>query len=379
MSLSGGPASPLLRTWTERGAWMLPQHRWFWIFILLATAGAGVVYNFVFAAGASPLAGLAYGLCMGGTALAFDRGLILAGLQAHIRRLPAVLFVPAAELAYVAMIVLGNALGGLVVWTFGLTGDPLNEAIRITPRVLTYALAVSALLVFVIRMRDLIGAEVFVNLLVGRYHRPVEEERIFLFLDVVGSTAFAETHGDLRAQEYLSAVFAALAEPVRRNLGSTDDYIGDLAMITWPMSRGLPEARCVACVFDVLDKIEAEADSWIARFGTVPRLRAALHGGSVVTAEVGVDRHKIAYFGDAVNVTSRIEALCRPLGASILISQDLLDRLPDLPPGIQARSLGAHALRGRGQPLSIATLERDVAGTETVRPLRRPIRAMGRR
>ncbi len=347
---------------------MLPQHRWFWVFILLVTALAGVVYNIIFAAGASPLAGLAYGLCVGATALAFDRGLILAGLQARIRRLPAVLFVPAAELAYVAMIVLGNAMGGLVVWTFGLTNDPLGEAVRMTPRVLTYALAVSALLVFVIRMRDLIGAEVFVNLLVGRYHRPVEEERIFLFLDVVGSTAFAETHGDLRAQEYLSAVFATLAEPVRRHMGSTDDYIGDLAMITWPMRRGLQDARCVACVFDVLDKIEAEADSWIARFGTVPRLRAALHGGSVVTAEVGVDRHKIAYFGDAVNVTARIEALCRPLGVNILISQDLLDRLPALPPGIQARSLGAHALRGRGQPLSIATLDRTV--DEVVQPLR---------
>ena len=376
MSPRSGGTSPSLRTRTERGARMLPQHRWFWVFILLATAGAGIVYNFIFAAGVSPLAGLAYGLCMGGTALAFDRGLILAGLQARIRRLPASLFVPAAELAYVAMIVLGNALGGLVVWTFGLTGDALGEAVRMTPRVLTYALAVSALLVFVIRMRDLIGAEVFVNLLVGRYHRPVEEERIFLFLDVVGSTAFAETHGDLRAQEYLSAVFAALAEPVRRNLGSTDDYIGDLAMITWPMRRGLPQARCVACVFDVLDKIEADAESWRARFGTVPRLRAALHGGSVVTAEVGVDRHKIAYFGDAVNVTARIEALCRPLGASILISQDLLDRLPNLPPGIAARSLGAHALRGRGQPLSIATLER--ASADSVEPLRR-LRAAGRR
>ncbi|WP_275428334.1 adenylate/guanylate cyclase domain-containing protein, partial [Proteus vulgaris] len=79
-----------------------------------------------------------------------------------------------------------------------------------------------------------------------------------------------------------------------------------------------------ACVFDVLDRIEAEAEAWKARFGTVPRLRAALNGGSVVTAEVGVDRHKIAYFGDAVNATSRIEALCRPLGASVLISQDLL-------------------------------------------------------
>jgi len=337
---------------------MLPQHRWFWALILLACAGAGLVYNFVFADGASPFAGLAYGFCIGATALAFDRGLILAGLQARIRRLPASVFVPAAELAYVAMIVAGNALGGLVVWAFGLTADPLAEAVRTTPRVLTYALAVSALLVFVIRMRDLIGAEVFINLMVGRYHRPVEEERIFLFLDVMGSTAFAETHGDLRAQEYLAAVFAALAEPVRRNAGSIDDYIGDMAMVTWPMKRGLHKARCVACVFDVLDRIERDAEAWRARFGTVPRLRAALHGGPIVTAEVGIDRHKIAYFGDAVNVTARIEALCRPLGTSILISQDLLDRLAALPAGIRARSLGAHALRGRGQPLAIATLER---------------------
>ncbi|MFD0933581.1 adenylate/guanylate cyclase domain-containing protein, partial [Methylobacterium trifolii] len=341
---------------------MLPHHRWFWGAILLAAASAGLLYNFIFAQGASPAAGFVYGLCMGSAALAFDRGLILGGLQAKIRRLPASLYVPAAEFVYVLMIVAGNALGGLVVWGLSLTGDPLSEAVRITPRVLTYALAVSAVLVFVIRMRDLIGGEVFVNLLIGRYHKPVREERIFLFLDVVGSTAFAETHGDLRAQEYLSAVFATLAEPVRRNAGSTDDYIGDLAMITWPMQRGLKDARCVACVFDVLDRIEAEAETWTARFGTVPRLRAALHGGSVVTAEVGIDRHKIAYFGDAVNVTSRIEALCRPLGVDVLISQDLLDRLGDLPPGIHARSLGAHALRGRGQPLSVATLERAGVG-----------------
>lgn len=179
-----------------------------------------------------------------------------------------------------------------------------------------------------------------------------------LFLDVVGSTAFAEAHGDLRAQEYLGAIFATLAEPVRRNGGSVDDYIGDLAMVTWPMRRGLKDGRCVACLFAVIDRIEAEAEAWTARFGVVPRLRAALHGGSVVTAEVGVDRHKIAYFGDAVNVTSRIEALCRPLAVGNLISQDLLDRLGRLPEGVRARSLGAHALHGRGATFSVATLER---------------------
>jgi adenylate cyclase len=337
---------------------MLPAHRMFWGLILLAAAGSGLLYNIIFVAGASPLAGFTYGLSMGATVLAFDRGLILAGLQARIRRFPAWLYVPAAELAYVLMIMAGNVLGGFVVWAFALTSDDLASATHMTARVLAYALAVSGLLVFVIRMRDLIGGEVFVNFMIGRYHKPVAEERIFLFLDVVGSTAFAEAHGDLRAQEYLGAVFATLAEPVRRNGGSVDDYVGDLAMVTWPISRGLKDARCVTCLFDVLDRIEADAAAWTTRFGTVPRLRAALHGGSVVTAEVGVDRHKIAYFGDAVNVTARIESLCRPLATEILVSDDLLARLDSLPPGIRARSLGAHALRGRGQPLSVSTLER---------------------
>lgn len=340
---------------------MLPQHRWFWIGLLVACGVAGLVYDIVFAHGAAPLAGLVYGLAVGATGLAFDRGLILAGLQARMRRLPAMFYVPAAELAYVLMIALGIAIGGLFVWAFGLTHDSLQNAVKITPRVLAYALAVSALLVFVVRMRDLIGGEVFVNFLVGRYHQPVEEERIFLFLDVVGSTAFAETHGDLRAQAYLGAVFATLAEPVRRSAGSTDDYIGDMAMITWPMARGLKDARCVSCIFDVFDRIEAEAEAWKARFGTVPRLRAALHGGSVVTAEVGVDRHKIAYFGDAVNATSRIETLCRSLDAQVLISDELLARLDALPPGIAARSRGAHLVRGRGQPIAVSSLARSDA------------------
>ena len=60
---------------------MLPAHRMFWALILLASAGAGLLYNIIFAAGASPLAGFIYGLCMGATVLAFDRGLILAGFR----------------------------------------------------------------------------------------------------------------------------------------------------------------------------------------------------------------------------------------------------------------------------------------------------------
>ncbi|RTL22172.1 MAG: adenylate/guanylate cyclase domain-containing protein, partial [Sphingomonadaceae bacterium] len=147
---------------------MLPQYRWLWaLTLLLASGGAGLLYNLLFVGGASMLAGLVYALAVGGTVLAFVPGLALSGVQTRLRRLPALVYMLAAELLYVVLITLGCALGGLVVWTFGLTADSLSTAVRITPRFLAYSLAVSALLVFVMRMRDLIGGEVFVNFMIG--------------------------------------------------------------------------------------------------------------------------------------------------------------------------------------------------------------------
>lgn len=336
---------------------MQSRQLWFALSILACGAGAGLAYHALFGSG-RPGAALLYGLVMSGCLMAVERGWVFGRLHARIRRLPPLLYVPVAEATYVAAIAAGNALGGLLVWALRLTDDPLAEAVVLTPRVLAYSVAVSVVLVFVVRVRDLIGHDAFVSLLIGRYHRPVREARVFLFIDVVGSTAYAEAHGDLRAQGYLGAIFAALAEPVRRHRGSTDDYVGDMMMVTWPLTRGLKDARCVACVFAALDAIEAEAAAWARDFGQVPRLRMALHCGSVVTADVGVDRHKIAYFGDTVNATARIEALCRTLEAPVLASHALLAHLPGLPPGITARDLGPHPVRGRGQPVGVTALER---------------------
>lgn len=331
---------------------------WFWAAALAASAGAGLLYALALRGG-NPVVGALYGTLIGLTVLSFERGLILAGFQRRLRRLPTLIYVPLSEATYLALILVSAAASGLVCWTLGLIGGTLLAAITPGPADLAYSCAVCALFVFVIRMRDLVGSDVFWSLIIGRYHQPIEEARVFLFLDVVGSTAFAERHGNLEAQAYLGAFFAALAEPVRRHGGSIDDYIGDMALITWPLVRGTRGAACVACVFDVMDALARDAERWRARFGHVPRFRAALHGGPVVTAEIGIDRHKITYFGDAVNITSRIEALCRSLDAPILMSADLLHQLAGLPAGIFVRPLGGHAVRGRDQRLDVVALERE--------------------
>jgi adenylate cyclase len=346
----------------------------YWLTMLVLSTAAGVAYSHLFSGTGTALSSAVYGVFTGASALAMDATLRSAPALRGVRALASYIYLPVAEAAMLVAVVLGNAAGGVVSWSLGLVDWTFAEAVLPTPRAVAYSLVVTAILVFMIRVRDLIGSTIFLNLLFGRYHRPMEEERVFLFVDVAGSTAYAESHGDLAAQEWLSAVFSAIAEPVRRHGGAVEDYVGDLAIISWPMAKGVAEGRCVSCLFDIVAELARDPQRWREHHGQVPHVRAALHGGSVVTAEIGVDRHKIAYFGDVVNTTARLESLSRAVGERYLISGDLLARIDGLPDSIVARELGAHRLRGKDQLLTAYALATAAPALSAGKPVEVPAR-----
>jgi len=65
-------------------------------------------------------------------------------------------------------------------------------------------LALSFTGAFVLMLRRMLGPNVLLNFFTGRYHTPVEEERIFLFVDIVSSTTIAEKIGDLNFHVFLN-------------------------------------------------------------------------------------------------------------------------------------------------------------------------------
>ena len=336
----------------------MPIHRvWFLLVAPALGAFAGLLYSILF--DVETLTGSAIrGAFIGCPILLYERGFLLPRWRDRIRRTATPIFGIATIATYAVMIVAGNAAAGTVLHhAFGYMSSA-RTAMMMSQSGFLYSLGVSAVIVFVFRVRDLIGPDVFSNLLIGRYHRPISEERIFLFLDVSGSTRFAEHHGDLAAQIYLGEIFNALALPVRRSRGSIDDYIGDMALVTWTIERGARDGACLRCVFDFVDIIGREAAVWQTRFGQVPEFRAALHCGSVVTAEIGLERHKIAYFGDVVNTTARLEGLSKTLGVPVLVSTGLLACIGSLPGDLAADDLGLHAIRGRNEPLAVAAIRR---------------------
>ncbi len=326
-----------------------------WTLTSLLLASTGVVYGKMFFPQSPMYIGAIFALFCGLPLLAFERRMFLPRLNVWMHRLPTPAFILSALVADFLLMSVGYAIAGSILKLLGLVQASWEDLTLLKVDVYIYAVVVTAIIIFISRVRELLGRDVFLSLLTGRYRNPVQEERVFLFVDLVGSTAFAEEHGDLKTQEFLGAVFGAMAEPVRRHRGAIDDYIGDAAIITWPLRRGITNANCVRCVFTILDDIEANAETWLKSYGRVPRLRAALHGGRIVTAEIGVDHHKIAYFGDTVNTTARLESLCKTLERQVLISSDLARRI-ELPEAIIKEELGDHAVRGRDQPLGVIAL-----------------------
>ncbi len=218
-----------------------------------------------------------------------------------------------------------------------------------------FSLCVMGALLFAVTMRQLVGPRTFNNLMLGRYHKPRREERIFVLFDIVGSSKLAEQIGDEAFHDFVSAVFFDMDGPIVDAGGEVLSYVGDALIADWPLASPSANARAVTAVWLALDKLDARGGAYEARFGVRPQVRAVLHGGPVVAGETGDSRLQITYLGDVLNVTARIEALGKQTGAQVTISDSLLGRM-ELPDGIACRPLGAHRLKGVGEPVAVSQL-----------------------
>jgi hypothetical protein len=158
--------------------------------VVMLSAGAGVLYSVVF--DTRLWAAILHGLTIGTPILLFERGFLLPRLRTRLRRASTPSFLALSLFGMVTSIVIGNAAAVALLRVIGAAGVEAAVPDRST---LVFSLTVAALLIAAFRVRDLVGPKTLLNLLFGRYHRPIREVRIFLFLDLVGSTALRADAG----------------------------------------------------------------------------------------------------------------------------------------------------------------------------------------
>ncbi len=269
-----------------------------------------------------------------------------------LQRLSFARFLALKAVIYAVVITLGLELGALT-FRVPLSG-PLEPGWPLVGT-LVISLAFSLLANFVMQVNLMLGQGELTRFIRGRYHRPREEERIFLFLDLVGSTALAERIGGVRFLQLLNELYGEISGPILEHRGEIHKYVGDEVIVTWTPDKGLPEARCVRCALAIQALIETRGADYKARFDAVPAFRFALHMGRVVSGEIGSVKREIAYLGDPVNSTARILEACSEYGRSVIASGALLERLGP-PSTFRAEPLGAVTLRGKETALPLFAL-----------------------
>ena len=224
------------------------------------------------------------------------------------------------------------------------------------PKIVGLAFGGSMLFGAVYELVRLVGGRALLNVILGRYRHATREERVMLFLDLVGSTTLAEQLGEVRVQELLTRFFHDIDGAIVAHGGEVHAYVGDEVIVTWPVAAGA-ERRPIDCVFAIQDRITALADHYAKEFGLVPSFRAGLHAGPVVISECGASRPQVAYFGDTMNVTARLQERCKEAGRNLLVSGELL-RLVDPGRDLAVEPLGRTQLRGRKAEVEVFAVAR---------------------
>lgn len=176
-----------------------------------------------------------------------------------------------------------------------------------------------------------------------------------MFCDLRDFTSFSESLDPREVLVFLNHYFAIANRVIERHGGVINKFLGDgiLALFgaTRPLPAGEHATRAAAAALDLCSALEELRKRW-----SRPDLRIGIgiHSGEAVVGLVGsADRVEFTAIGDTVNVTSRLEALSKQHGVSILVSEQTAQLLGS---NARTRPLGETSVRGRKATINVFEL-----------------------
>jgi adenylate cyclase len=230
----------------------------------------------------------------------------------------------------------------------------LHEAARFAAAPLA---ALTARATLTAALEAYLGRRSAARVLAGPLRRDVGEtiRAALLYADLSNFTALSEAAPPADVITALDAWFDCMAGAVHAFGGEVLKFVGDGMLAIFPVTADKPRDACDAALRAVSSAQAGMAHLDVARRGQgLPTLAfgAALHLGEILWGNVGAaDRLDFTAIGPAVNLVSRLEGLCRPLGRTVLISGAVAtEATAKLVP------LGTHPLRGIAAPCDVYTV-----------------------
>ncbi|HTK85223.1 MAG TPA: adenylate/guanylate cyclase domain-containing protein [Patescibacteria group bacterium] len=234
-------------------------------------------------------------------------------------------------------------------------GDVVNVPNQVYGILIAMAVIVPTLSISVLKIIDMIGAQHFLALLIGAYYRPVEREKIVLFIDLAGSTAMAERLGPLHSTNLIARFIFDASGIFRIYGGDVINYTGDGLVATWPKRQG---DRPLLAILALRDRVRGSISFYLREFGLVPEFRVGIHSGKVIMSQVGEEKQFLALYGDTVNTAGRLEQMNKEMNTRVLISGEVVSSMSKSCKEMLV-SKGLTNLKGKGDSIEIYTLKKE--------------------
>ncbi len=218
-----------------------------------------------------------------------------------------------------------------------------------------YSLVMISTINFVRQVNRMLGHNALINFISGKYHKPVEEERVFMFLDLKSSTLIAEKLGHKKYHEFLDDFFFDITPAIVESRGEIYQYVGDEVVVTWSKRRDTVPADSIYCYFRIAAAVARASDRYEKVYGYVPEFKAGFHYGPVVTGFIGDVKRDVVFNGDTVNTASRIRTECTTVNKNLLLSGDLLKNVT-LSSSLTPERMGRIRLKGKEKEIELYTL-----------------------
>ena len=221
-----------------------------------------------------------------------------------------------------------------------------------------YSLIIFSIITFNFHISSLLGKGVLFNLLMGKYHKPVQEARIFMFLDLCSSAAIAEKLDPFEYSSFLKDFFLDIDDAVVESKGAIIQFVGDEVVIVWKVKDGIERNNCVRFFPLAKSRILRKKRYYKDKYGVIPKFKAGLHYGRIVITEIGSTKQEIAYHGDTINTTARIRSECSNFEKDLLISADLLSILENIDVKYTVESVGVSSLKGKQNVIGLFSIKK---------------------
>jgi adenylate cyclase len=239
----------------------------------------------------------------------------------------------------------------LIKWFF------LNKT---TLYLFSVGILISSFINFYKAIRQKVGFENFYPIISGYYRTPREEDRIFIFIDLISSTRYAELLGHRKYSAFLQECFKHLGILEIKYRAMQYQIVGDEVVLSWPSDKKRNFRYAVNFYFEFTSILSSHADYFLKEFGVVPNFTASINKGKIMVSEVGTLKSEIAFHGDVLNTAARIQKQCKSYNKPLLVTKAFAEAFHDVSEGykIELETEGK-MLIGKQKPVDIYSIEEE--------------------